>query len=217
MKSDIQLKKDVIDELDWDPSVDATQIGVTVKDGIVTLTGHLDSYAQKIAAERAVGRVAGVKAIAVELDVRLAAAHKRTDSEIASAIESALKWHVLVPAERVKVKVEKGWVTLTGEVDWEYQRGSIEKAVRPLTGVIGVTDLITLKPQVTPKDVSKRISEALERHAEREAKRIEVAVDGSTVTLRGSADSWSDRAAIQGAAWSAPGVHKVINEVRVGL
>jgi osmotically-inducible protein OsmY len=215
MKTDAQLKKDVTAELEWEPSINASHVGVAVQDGVVTLTGHLSTFAEKYAIERAVQRVQGVKAIAVELDVKLEPGHKRSDSEIATAVESGLLWHALVPAERIKVKVEKGWVTLSGEVDWEYQRQNAEKAVRPLTGVVGVSNAITLKPSVTPVKVADRIRDALARHAEREAKHIEVMVSGSAVTLRGTVDSWAERNAAFGAAWSAPGVLSVVNEIRV--
>ena len=193
----------------------ALGVGVAADNGVVTLTGHLSTFAEKYAIERAVQRVEGVKAIAVELDVKLEPGHKRSDSEIATAVESGLLWHALVPAERLQVKVEKGWVTLKGEVDWEYQRQSAEKAVRNLTGVVGVSNSITLKPSVTPARVADRIREAMARHAEREAKHIEVMVSGSAVTLRGAVDSWAERNAAFGAAWSAPGVLSVVNEIKV--
>jgi osmotically-inducible protein OsmY len=215
MKTDAQLKKDVTAELEWDPSINASHVGVAAADGVVTLTGHLNTYAEKYAIERAVQRVQGVKAIAIELDVKLDPGHKRSDSEVANAVESALQWHTLVPADRIQVKVEKGWVTLKGEVDWEYQRLNAEKAVRPLTGVVGLSNAITLKPSVTPTKVADRIRDALARHAEREAKHIEVMVNGSAVTLRGNVDSWAERNAAFGAAWSAPGVLSVVNEIRV--
>jgi osmotically-inducible protein OsmY len=215
MKTDAQLKRDVTAELEWEPSINASHVGVAVNDGVVTLTGHLDTFAEKYAIERAVQRVAGVKAIAVELDVKLDPGHKRSDSEIAAAAETALKWHSLVPAERIQVKVEKGWVTLKGEVDWNYQRESAEKVVRPLTGVVGVSNAITLKVTTTPANVATRIGDALARHAEHEAKHIEVIVNGSVVTLRGHVDSWAERTAAYGAAWSAPGVLSVVNEIKV--
>jgi osmotically-inducible protein OsmY len=215
MKSDAQLKKDVLSELEWDASVDASHVGVTVKDGVVTLTGHLDSFAEKHAAERAAQRVLGVKAVAVELDVRLGAGTKRSDAEIAAAVESALRWHSLVPEDRIKVMVEKGWVTLSGELDWDYQRNYAMKAVRPLTGVVGVNNEMTVKPQVTPADITQRIQGALERQADREAKSIEVIVSGHSVTLKGQVHSWAERTAAQGAAWSAPGITSVVNQLRV--
>ncbi len=215
MKSDSQLKKDVIAELEWDPSINATQVGVGVRDGVVTLTGHLDTYAEKFAVERALQRVLGVQAYALELDVKLEPGHRRSDTEIATAAEMAFKWHSLIPADRIQVKVEKGWVTLKGEVDWDYQRTTIEKAVRPLTGVVGVINNLSLKPQNTPQNVTARIHDALTRQADEEAKRIEVMVSGSSVTLRGKVHSWAERAAVQSAAWAAPGVSKVLNELQV--
>ena len=157
-----------------------------------------------------------MKAVAVELDVKLSPSHKRSDTEIAQAAESGLKWHSAVPDDRVQIKVEQGWVTLNGELDWEFQRDSAYKAVRTLTGVVGVTNLISLKPRVTPEGVTSRIRDALTRHAEREAKHIEVNVVGSTVTLRGHVDSWAERAAAQGAAWAAPGITSVVNKLAVG-
>lgn len=215
MKTDAQLKHDITTELEWDPSIHETQVGVAVDHGVVTLTGHLDTYAEKFAVEKAVGRVHGVKAIAVELDVKLDPGHKRSDSEIAAAAESALKWHSQIPEEKIQVKVEKGWVTLKGEVDWDYQRQNAGKAVRSLTGVVGVSNSITLKTSVMPENVAIRIRDALARHAEREARDIEVDVKDSVVTLRGAVDSWAERSAAFGAAWSAPGISNVVNEIMV--
>ena len=215
MKTDAQLKADVSAELEWEPSINASHVGVAVDNGVVTLTGHLDTFAEKFAVERAVQRVQGVRAIALELDVKLEPGRKRSDSEIAAAAESALKWHSLVPEEKIQVKVEKGWVTLKGEVDWDYQRRSADQAVHPLTGVVGVSNTITLKSRTTPTNVANRIREALARHAEREAKHIELIVNGSAVTLRGNVDSWAERGAAYGAAWSAPGVLSVVNEIKV--
>lgn len=216
MKTDEQLKKDVMDELDWEPSINASQVGVAVSNGVVTLTGHLDLYAQKYAIEKAVARVEGVKAIAVEMDVKLEPDHKRSDTEIAAAVESALRWHALVPDEKIQVKVEKGRVTLTGEVNWDYQRQSASKAVRSLIGVVAVNNAITLKPTVTPLNVADRIRDALTRHAQREAKNIKVTVTNSSVLLQGKVDSWAERAAAAGAAWDAPGITRVVNELSVG-
>ena len=215
MKTDAQLKRDVIAELEWDPVIDETGVGVSVKDGVVTLAGHLATFAEKVAVERAVQRVNGVKAIAIELDVKLEVGHKRSDTEIAQAAEMAFKWHALIPAERIQVRVEKGWLTLKGEVDWEYQRRNAEKAVRTLTGVVGVANAITLKASTTPANVANRIRDALTRHAEHEAKHLEIIVSGSVVTLRGTVDSWPERTAAFGAAWSSPGVLSVVNEIKV--
>ena len=216
MKTDHQLKQDVIAELTWDPAIKADAIGVAVNDGIVTVSGHIDTYAEKRAVEKALRRVSGVKAIALELDVKLSALHKRNDTELAAAIENALKWNSVVPADKVSVTVDNGWVTLAGEVDWDYQRMSIEKLVRPLIGVVGVNNNMTLKPRATPAGVTSRIEDALKRQAEREAKRVQVEINGTTVTLRGDVHSWQERDAAAGAAWAAPGVRAVINELRVG-
>jgi osmotically-inducible protein OsmY len=215
MKIDAVLKQDVEAELAWDAIVNASQVGVAVKDGVVTLSGHLDSYAEKYAAERAAQRVKGVKGVAVELDVRLGLGAKRTDADIAAAADSALRWHALVPEDRIKVTVEKGWLTLSGDVEWDFQRQSAFKAVRPLTGVVGVSNTIALKPTVTPANITQRIQGALERQAMREAKGIEVIVSGGTVTLKGTVHSWAERNAAQGAAWSAPGITSVVNQLHV--
>lgn len=215
MKTDTQLKKDIVNELEWDASVDAAHVGVSVNDGVVVLTGHLPTYAEKEAVERAVQRVSGVRAIAVELDVRLDHRHHRHDADIAAAIESAFKWHAQIPDDRVRVKVEKGWVTLSGEVDWDYQRHNAEVAVRTITGVVGVVNDITLRHREAPEYVAGRIHEALVRYAEDEAKNIEVSVQGATATLRGTVHSWAEREAAQAAACSAPGVSRVVNEIKV--
>jgi osmotically-inducible protein OsmY len=216
MKTDAQLRADVLAELEWDPSVPTNQVGVTVKDGIVTLTGHLDNFAQEAEIERAVRRVSGVRALAVEMDVRLDPSHQRSDTEIAAAAQTALEWHTQIPLDRLQIQVERGWVTLRGEVDWDYQRSAVEASVRALRGVTGLSNQIQLKPQKAPADVVHRIREALLRHAEHQAKHIEVLKDGSTLTLRGQVHSWNERTAVQGAAWSAPGIERVVNELRVG-
>lgn len=215
MKTDAQLKADVIAELAWDPAINASAIGVIVKDGLVTLTGHLDTFAQKHAAERAVRRVAGVRGIAVELDVRLAPEHQRTDSELAQAAVAALRWNSLVPDEHVKVEVEDAWVTLTGQVDWPYQYASAEQCIRPLTGVRGVTNLVKIRPRVHGQDIAQQITAALTRHAEREARHIEVAVDGGTVTLSGHVDSLAEHDAAIGAAFGTRGVTSVVDRIEV--
>ena len=214
-KSDKTLQADVIAELAWDPSVKATRLGVAAKDGIVTLTGHLDTYAEKEAAMRAVRRVAGVRAIAVEIDVRLAADHQRSDTDIARSVESALKWHTSVPAEAIRVTVGHGRVTLDGEVEWDFQRSSAEKAVRPLVGVVVIDNRIKLRGQPVAADIARQIEDALKRQAIREAQHIRIAIDGSTVTLSGRVTSWHEREAAQGVAWSAPGVRAVVNELQV--
>ena len=216
MKTDSQLKKDVLAELEWDPEIHAAAIGVGVKDGVVTVSGHLGTYAEKFAIERALRRIEGVRATAMEVDVTLSPMHRRSDSDIAAAAAQALKWQARVPAEKLRVSVEHGWIHLSGEVDWEFQRRAAEKAVRPLMGVVGVSNEITLAAKALPSDLSTRISEALQRQAMRESKRVEVAVDGAKVTLRGTVHSWQERDAVQGAVWAAPGVRTVINEIHVG-
>jgi osmotically-inducible protein OsmY len=215
MKSDSDLKNDVLTELSWDPVVPEAKVGVAVSDGVVTLTGHLDSYAEKIATKRAVERVAGVKAIALEIDVVPQGVHKRNDTEIAIAAEHALGWNSAVPKDRVKISVEKGWVTLSGEVDWNFQRRAVERMIRPLKGVVGITDNIALKTSEIPVNLSARIQDALTRQASREARRIEISIDGSVVTLRGRVHSWAERNAAEGATWSAPGVSRVNNQLTV--
>lgn len=216
MKTDAHIKADVTEELAWDPAVNATGIGVAVRDGVVTLTGHLDSYAEKHAVERAVHRVAGVRGIAVELDVKLAAEHKRSDSDIAQAAATSLQLNSLVPDEKIQVQVENGRVTLTGEVDWSYQLASAEQCVRPLAGVRGLSNRITIKSRASSKDVGAQITAALTRQAAREAKHITVEVEGSVVTLWGKVHSLAERDAAVGAAFSARGVSRVVDKLDVG-
>lgn len=215
MKTDAQLKKDVQAELEWDPAVNATHVGVAVADGVVTLTGHLGTFAEKMAAERAAKRVAGVRGVALELDVKLEPHHQISDAEIAAAVQTAFKWHALIPEDRIHFTVERGLVTLTGTVDWEYQRHNAEVAVRPLTGVLGVANKIRLREREAPDHVAHRIHEALARYADDEATHIEVLVEGGTATLRGTVNSWAERGVVQHAAWSAPGIVRVFNELKV--
>ena len=214
-ETDSALKAHVIDELVWDPAIKETTIGVAVKDGVVTLTGHLDTYAEKEAAMRAVRRVAGVKAIAVEIDVKLSPSHQRSDTDIARSIELVLKWNTSIPADAARVTVDHGWVTLQGEVDWNYQRASAESVIRPLMGVVGISNELRLKAKVLAADLSRKIEDALRRQALREAQHIHIAVAGDTVTLTGKVHSWQERQAAQGVAWSAPGVKAVVNELQV--
>ena len=213
MKTDSDLKKDVLSELSWDPLVPETRVGVAVSEGVVTLSGHLDTYSEKVAAKRAVERVSGVKAIAVELDVVPVGLHQRSDTEIAAAVEHALSWSTSVPQDQVKVTVEKGWVTLTGELDWNFQRRAVERMIRPLKGVLGITDNIRLKTLPISVNLAARIEDALTRQAIREARRIEIGVDGSVVTLSGHVHSWAERNAAEGVTWSAPGVSRVVNQL----
>jgi len=215
MKTDSDLKRDVASELSWDPAVQATAIGVAVKDGVVTLTGHLDTYAEKEATLRAVRRVGGVKAIAIEIDVKLSAQHLRSDTDIAASAEQALKWNTSVSLDAIHLTVDHGWITLRGEVEWEFQRRSAEKAIHPLMGVVGVSNEIKLRAKPQSADLTRKIEDALTRQALREARHIQVGVEGTTVKLTGAVHSWHERDAAQGVAWSAPGVRAVINELNI--
>lgn len=217
MKTDSELKQDVLSELLWDPLVPEARVGVSVSYGVVTLTGHLDSYSEKVAARRAAERVSGVKAVAVELEVIPAGVHQRSDTEIAAAVQHALSWNTSVPQDRVKVTVENGWVTLGGELDWNFQRRALERMIRPLKGVAGIIDNIELKSLPLPTNLSSRIQDALTRQAMREAKRIEIEVDGSVVTLRGHVHSWAERNAAEGVTWAAPGVTRVNNQLTIDV
>lgn len=215
--NDKQLRQNVMDELDFEPSIDAADIGVAVESGVVTLTGHVPNYAQKLAAERAVWRVKGVKAIAEEIQVRFPGDKKQNDDEIAQRALNIIAWNTFIPRDSVRVKVQNGYVTLTGQVDWNYQREAAAADVRNLGGVIGVTNDISLKPVVQTVDVKQRITDALMRHAEIEASHVQVSVhDGGTVNLEGEVDTWDEREAVVRAAWSAPGVRAVTEHLRIG-
>ena len=209
MKTDNQLQTDVIAELHWDPSINPADIGVEVKDGVVTLSGHVSSFAEKWSAEHAAQRVSGVMPLAVEMDVNLFGLGKRTDADIASSAESVLTWTTFLPKESVKVMVEDGWVTLSGDVDWEYQRVSALNAISSLMGVKGIIDHIKIATKVSKILVKSDIEAALKRRATKDAQNITVEVDGNDVTLRGKVHSWSERELATDSAWCTPGVNKV--------
>lgn len=216
MKTDTQLQKDVIDELQWDPSIRDSEIGVAAKDGVVTLSGKVDSYADKYMAERAVERVLGVKAIADDLTIRVPDSYARTDTELAHAVASALQWNIQVPDDKVMTRVENGWITLSGTVEWKYQKDAAERAVRYLTGVKGVANLIEVHPRtVSTFDVSKKIKAALHRGVERDAQRITVEAADGRVTLKGTVRSLAERLDAEAAAWAAPGVMSVDDRIAV--
>jgi osmotically-inducible protein OsmY len=214
MKSDAQLKSDVMKELRWEPSVTSGDINVAALNGVVTLSGTVPHYAEKWAAERATQRVEGVTAIAEEMEVHLVGVHERKDSEIAGAVVHALRWHVWVPSH-IQAVVEKGRVTLMGSVKWGYERNAAEEAVSFLSGVKGVSNKITLKPTVEPTQVKDTVENALKRDAEVDAKYINVSADGGKVILAGTVSSWDEREEAGSAAWGAPGVTDVENNLAV--
>lgn len=215
MKTDAQLKQDIIAELTWESSVNASQIGVEVKNGTVTLAGHVDSYTEKLQAERAAQRVSGVRGLAVEIDVKLPGLSQRTDGDIARSAQNSLEWTSWLPKDSVKVKAENGWITLSGEVEWDYQRQCAKDAVRSLFGVIGVSDEISIKPKASMTAVKSEIEAALKRRARTDAQNISVDVRGADVTLSGSVHSWSERDLAANTAWSTPGVRKVVDNLTI--
>jgi osmotically-inducible protein OsmY len=214
--NDNTLKQDIIEELEFEPSIDAASIAVTVKDGVVTLGGHVRTYAEKDTAERVAVRMRGVRGIAQEIEVQPPGANRTDDDGIAQRALNMIDWNVSIPKEAVKVRVSKGWLTLTGKVEWQYQKDAVLKAVRNLEGVLGVTNLVEVAPRANAIDVKKRIQDAFERDAELEANGIHVDVAGGKVVLKGKVRTWSERRAAERAAWSAPGVSMLDDQIVIG-
>ncbi|MEH0294661.1 BON domain-containing protein [Agrobacterium sp. CCNWLW71] len=213
--NDNTLRQNIIDELEFEPSIDAANIGVAVDAGVATLTGHVPTYMQKASVESIVLRVKGVKGLAEEIEVRPFSANLTADDEIAKRAVSTIKWNTVVPDDAVNVQVEKGWITLRGAVEWRYQKEAAADAIRPLSGVRGVTNWIEVKPKVSVADVKKRIEDALKRNAEVEAQKIKINVADGQVILEGQVDAWSERQAAERAAWAAPGVRSVVDHLRI--
>jgi osmotically-inducible protein OsmY len=216
LKTDMQLKSEIEDELRWDPKVNAAQIGVSVDTGVVSLLGTVDTFAEKLAAQDAVKRVSGVRTIAQDLKVKILTEHVRTDSDIAAAVQSALEWDVFVPTD-ITAKIRAGEVTLNGQATWNYERDSAERAVRSLTGVVAVHNLVTLKSHISATQVKEQVEAALRRQATESAQSIHVETSGGQVTLTGHASSWRAIEDAATAAWAAPGVTQVIDRVKLSM
>jgi osmotically-inducible protein OsmY len=215
MKSDKEIERDVKEELEWNPDLDATDIAVSVKQGVVTLAGFVKSYTDKYEAEAAAKRVAGVVGVANDIEVRLPSVDERPDPDIARTAVAAIKSQLPISSEHIKVIVKHGWVTLEGQVEWQYQKNTAETAVRRIKGVKGVSNMITLKPRIVPSEIRRKIQEAFKRNAEVDANRIDVETDGSEVVLKGTVRSWIEREEAERVAWSAPGVTKVEDRIVV--
>jgi osmotically-inducible protein OsmY len=215
MRSDSEIERDVREELKWDPDLDASDIAVSVKDGVVTLAGFTPSYADRLEAEAAAKRVAGVLAVANDIEVRLPATDQRPDPDIARDAVAALKAELPISYDRIKLTAKDGWITLEGAVEWQYQKTTAENAVRRVKGVKGVTNVITVKPKVEPSELQRKIMEAFKRNAEVDANRVTVEANGSEVILKGTVRSWIEREEAERVAWSAPGITRVEDRIVV--
>ena len=213
MKTDAEIQKDVMDELKWEPFLNASEIGVAVKNAVVTLSGTVDTYSKKEEAENAAKRVSGVKAVAEDIEVKPFATSMKNDTEIARMIADSLKWHSAVQEEKIKVKVEDGWVTLEGEVEWEYQKDAARNAIKNLSSVKGISNLITVKPSVTAKDIKQKIALAFHRSATIDAGKIEIDIIGNKAILSGKVRSWAEKKDAENAAWKAQGITSIENKL----
>ncbi|AGK56339.1 hypothetical protein HYPDE_23263 [Hyphomicrobium denitrificans 1NES1] len=211
----MQLRQLVLDELEFEPSIDSTGIGVAANGGVVTLSGHVRSYAEKVAAFQATRRVKGVRAIAQEIEVRYPGEAETSDEEIAKRVLSVLKWHAMIPEGQIRVIVQKGWVNLRGTLEWQYQKKATEDEVRKLLGVVGVTNSITVESDIQASDIKKKIEAALARNAQIEAQSIRVDVSNNRVSLEGVVDSWEDHDMVENAAWSVPGIQWVDDRLTI--
>lgn len=215
MRTDNQIQKDVMEELSWEPFLNETEIGVAVKDGIVTLSGIVDTFSKKISAEKAAKRVAGVRAIAEDIQVGVSPKYRKTDTEIAETVLNVLKWNTTIPENKIQIKVENGSVKLEGEVEWEYQKVNARRAVENVTGVSSVINLITVKPKLKAMDIRQKITSAFHRNATIDADRITIEVEGNKVILSGNVRSFAEKDDAERAAWSAPGILQVESKLNV--
>ncbi|MGD0676332.1 MAG: BON domain-containing protein [Polyangiaceae bacterium] len=215
MKADVELQRHIADELAFEPSVNASAVRVSAQEGVVTLTGHVRSYAEKFGAELAARRIYGVKAVSNELRVKLPGSERRGDEDLARAAVRSLATNMLVPANRIKLHARDGWILLEGDVDWQYQKDAAERAVQYLPGVVGVRNTVAVKPSAAPTEIKDKIEEALRRRAESDARRVDVEVSGGEVVLRGTVRSWAERREAERAAWAAPGVYRVEDLIQV--